>query len=140
MGATTPQTGRGTTLGVKVPPASTFATVGLCMSVEPAFDIGEVEATILSSTWKPFLATIGEGEATFNLRHATNDPQVIVLQGMLTPPVPTVHWIITFQDGGTLAFDGFIKGYKITGVENESIVDAEVPIRITTQPVFVAGT
>jgi hypothetical protein len=140
MSAIAPQTGRGTTLGVKIPPAATFATIGLCMSVEPSVDVGEVEATILSSTWKPYLSTIGEGECTFTLRHATGDAQVVALLAMLTPPVPTVHWLVTFQDGGSAAFDGFIKGYKITGVENESIVDAEVPIRITALPVFVAGT
>jgi hypothetical protein len=136
MSATIPQTGRGTTLSYSPTSGGTLTLLALVTKVEPSVTIGKVETTVLSSTFKPQIPTLAEGDATFTIKYASSDPGAILLRGMLTPPTPIGSWVITFQDLGTCTFPGFITGFKVTGVENESVVEAEVPITITGQPVW----
>jgi hypothetical protein len=129
-----PQLGRGATLAYKTTSGGTFNTIGNVVSVEgPNITVGEVEATILTSTFKPYLPTLPEGEVTLNVRHIGFDPAVQALRAMVaTAPVPVLYWMLTYEDTSTDAFQGFPKGYSISGIENETIVDASIPIRLTT--------
>ena len=137
------QTGAGTTLAYALKSApTTFLPIGTIQDLDgPAVTVGEVENKKLSSTFKPYAATTPEGTASFTVQHLSYDAAVIALRGAVnTRPVPTFVWKVTYPDGGTDVFDGFPKGYSISGVENETIIVADIEIRILTSPFITPGT
>lgn len=118
-----------------------FVNVGTIKSIDgPNITVGEVDATILSSTFKPYLPTLPEGEGTFNIQHMNTDTVCTKLQSLTTVPVPTVTAKITWNDGYATTFNFFSKGYSISGVENEDIVMAAIPFRMLTAPVTASGS
>lgn len=119
-----------------------IATVGLVSIDGPTFSRGEVETTVLSTTGvKPYKPTLAEGEGTFTLRHMSVDPATQALQAAATAyPCPLYAFTFTFEDGQTCVCNGFTKGYNISGIENETVINAEVPFRIISTPVWTAGT
>jgi hypothetical protein len=132
--------GRGTILGYSTASTGPFTYTPLTkvVSVAPAITLGEVEDVTLDSNWESYLPTIGAGEFNFVIRHRPGDTGVKIIQTwVITPTI--VHFQILFPDLSFMTFDGFVKGYSKT-FENKTIVDADVPARITTAPVFTEAT
>lgn len=126
------QIGAGTTLAYRTK-ANVTVPIGTIQDLDgPSVTVGEVETTRLSSTFKPYSPTIPEGEGSFTVQHNAGDPGVQALRAMVSaPPIPIVTWIVTYADGYVDEFPGFSKGYQIQSVENESVITATVPIRMT---------
>ena len=138
-------TGQGTTLSLTPKVSSgtptAIAVLKLVSMDGPNVTRGEVEATVLSSTFKPYKPTLPEGEGSWTVQYNSLDPACTALAAAATAsPAPFYTAVITYQDGGTETFDCFPKGFSITGVENESIVNATVPFRMVSAPVFAGGT
>jgi hypothetical protein len=134
--ATTTQVGVGTKLGYKLASGgSSYLPVGTLITLSPSYSVGEVENVILASTFKPYLPTLPEAEMDFTVQHIDGDPAVKALLVLLFAPA-IVFWQITAPDLSTVAFQGFLKSYS-PSYENESIVEADCSLRITTVPVFV---
>jgi len=143
--ARVPASGRGTTLSFVLPATSTTTTATTYIlnnitNVDgPNVTIGEVETTVLSSTFKPYVPTLPEGEMTVTAQFITGDPALQAIRQMVASgvSVPTVPWTITYplEPGLTVAatdtFPGFVKGFPITGHENETVPTVAISIRIT---------
>lgn len=127
------QIGLGTTLGYAFAADSTYASVGDIIDLDgPSITVGEVEAKKLSSTFKPFLPTIPEGEASFTIQHNSGNAQMQTLRNACkVAPVPFISFKVTYPDGGFDVFPGFLKGYKVAKVSTEELITAELMIRIT---------
>lgn len=104
------------------------------VSVNPALSVGEVEDTVLESDFETYLPTIPAGECGFVIRYRPGNAFVKkLIEWALTPTI--VHFKVTSPDGSYLTFDAFPKGFTKT-FENKTIIDADVPMRIVTKPVF----
>lgn len=116
----------------------TYTPLTKVISVNPNTTVGEVEDTVLSTTWGDYLPTIPEGECGFVLRFRPGDAGVKKIQEWtLTPEI--VHWKLTYPDGSFETFDGFVKtGNK--SFENKVIVDLEVGMRVTGPPVYTEAS
>ena len=149
--ALVPNTGRGTTLSFIIggtgttPAPGTYIFVNLISIDGPNITVGEVDATVLSSVFKPYIPTLPEGECTFTCQFITGDPALKAVRQMLAaaPMVPTVSWVVTYPlergqlTAATDTFPGFIKGFPVTGNENETIPTVAIPIRLTGPVVSV---
>ncbi len=128
-----PQQGRGALYAIKATGDSAFVNIGNITNIDgPNITVGEVETTDLTSTFKPYQPTIKEGELSFDLQHSYGDAGVTKIKTLLTVPIPTVHHQITYSDGYIDTWDGFFKAYSITGIENETIIMANVSVRMVT--------
>jgi hypothetical protein len=129
--------GKGATIGYSVASGAgpyTYTPLMKVQSINPGLTVGEVEDTTLDSNFEAYLPTIPAGECGFVMRHRPGDAGVVLVLGWVLSPT-IVHWQVSSNDGSTLIFDGFVKGYTKT-FENKTIVDADVPMRIVTEPVF----
>lgn len=118
--------------------ATTYINLTKVVSINPTLSVGEVEDVTLDSTFESYLPTIPAGECTFTIRHRPGDAGVAAIAALSLAPA-VIHWKIIYPDGSGMTFDGFVKGYSKT-FENKTIVDAEVPMRITTLPIATSGT
>jgi hypothetical protein len=135
------QTGRGATVEYSTnltTPA--YAFLATLISVDgPGVTVGEVEDVLLASTFKPYLSTIPEGESSLTVRHNNGDAGIVAFRGFVAEaPVPTLAFRLTYQDGEVDLFQAFPKGYKVTGIENETRVTASIDLRIVT-PIASSG-
>lgn len=133
-GSYTPQTqvGRGTTIGWTPTGGSATAFLSMVNVTPPGASVGETENVLMSSTFKPFVPTIPEGEGSFKVQHWDNDPGCVAMQtACAVAPVPMGVFLITLPSGATLSFPGFPKGYKVDEISNEEIITAEVDYRRT---------
>jgi hypothetical protein len=129
------QTGRGDLVGYSTTLVSpTYINIACLISVDgPGITVGETESTLLASTFKPYVSTLPEGEASLTLQFDNTDASMIAFRLLMkAAPVPTLAWQVTYQDGAVDTFLGFPKSFKVTGVENETRVTATVDIRLTT--------
>lgn len=137
------QTGFGTTLGYSLTLVSpTYTLIGNIKDIDgPDTEVGKVERTTLASTVKPYNATLPENTATFTVYHITSDPAVVALRAaMASAPVPTLAWEVTYPDGGADTFQGFPTSYKVSGIENETMIVADIGIQINTPIASTAST
>lgn len=133
------QLGRGATLTITplTTGATAIATLSLVSITPPAPTVGEVENTLLSTTFKPYLATLPEGEGSFKLQHWDGDPGCVALQtAVAVAPIPSFNFLLTLMSGATLAWTGYPKKYAIDEIENEGIVMAEVDYRQNTVAIY----
>lgn len=131
-----PQLGRGTTLSwtASTSGATLVAFLSLQSVTPPGLAVGEVETTLMSSTFMPYLPTIPQGEGTFKVQHWDKDPGCVAMQtAVAVAPVPTGTFLITFPSGATISIPGFPKGYAIQEVTNPELITAEIPYRQTGQ-------
>lgn len=127
-----PQVGRGTTITWTPGGGSAVSFLSLVSVTPMAPTVGEVEATLLSSTFKPYLPTIPEGEGSFKVQHWDGDAGCEALMSATRQaPVPTGVFLITFPSAATLSFPGFPKKYAIAETANEELITADVDFRAT---------
>jgi hypothetical protein len=142
--ATTGNTGRGSTVAYSLTLTGSivYTPLATVISVDgPGITVGEVDDTLLSSTFKPYVSTLPEGEGSLTVRHNSSDVGIIEFRSLVkAAPVPVLAWEITYQDGAIDTFLAFPKGYKVTGVQNETRVTATIDLRLTTAITSVAGT
>lgn len=130
------QTGRGDTVEYSLTLSGTIAYLPLAslISVDgPGITVGKVEGTLLSSTFKPYINTLPEGEVTLTLQHDGIDAGVTALRGIVkNAPVVAIAIQITYQDGYIDTFIALPGGYQIQGIENETRVTATLPLTLIT--------
>lgn len=134
MSAYVPQTqlGRGITLSWTPTGGSSTPFLSLVSVTPPANTVGEVEATLLVSLFKPYLPTVPEGEGSFKVQHWDNDPAcVAMLNATRIAPVPVGTFLITLPSGATISVPGFPKKYAIDEASNEEVVMANIDYRAT---------
>jgi hypothetical protein len=112
----------------------TYTALTKVVSVNPATTMGEIEDVTLDSDFESYLPTLPAAECNFTVRYRPGDAGVKkILSWVGTPTI--VHFKLTSVDGSFMTFDGFVKGFTKT-YENKTIVDAEVPMRITSLPEY----
>lgn len=116
-----------------------FTALGTVMKITPGgVTVGEVESTLLSSTWKTYVPTIPEGEAGSMVRIDKGDTSIISTfrTAISTYPVPTYTFQTLYQDGSYDLFDGFCKSYKPDDYEPEGLMGAQIDLRLNSAPVY----
>lgn len=109
-------------------------TIGQVVSISgPSWSVGTIETTLLASTNKTYLQGLPDGgEVSAVIQYDPADSSQQILTGLMaTPAVST--WSITFTDAGAAvyAFSGILTGFEIGGMEQESIVTANISIKLT---------
>lgn len=135
--ATNPFVGKGTTLGYSIAATGpfTYTTIAQVTSVSPNITVGEVENITLASLFKSYLPTLPEAECDFTIKHVPGDTGVQEVLSLVGTGA-IVHWQVLLPDTvSKITFDGFVKGYN-PSFENESVVEADCSMRITTMPTF----
>lgn len=117
-------------------------TIAEVVSIDaPGPTSGEWDATALDSDNKYMLPTIsdpGEISVVMNLDLAqAGHTGFITAMGS---PTVVEHKIVTTSSATNkvLAFEGWLKGYKIEGIEVEGYARMNVTIRLTTMPAWEA--
>ncbi len=128
-----PYVGRGVELAVKAPGDSAFVTLTDVFSIKgPNISIGEAECSTLASTFKPYLPTIPEGEASLSARFDAASAGIQKMKTLTTVPIPICDWQITYIDGYVDTFKGFLKSLELDTIENESVINVNSSLRMTT--------
>lgn len=128
-----PYVGRGVALAVKAPGDSAFVPLTEVFSIKgPNISIGEAECSTLASTFRPYLPTIPEGEASLSARFDAADTGVQKLKTLTTVPIPICEFQITYVDGYIDTFSGFLKSFELDTIENESVINVNCSLRMTT--------
>ena len=141
-----PQVGRGTTITFTPSSGTGSGTAENFLSLvsisPPGSDVGEVETTLMSSTFEPYTPTIPSAEGEIKVQHWDNDPGCIGIQtACAQAPVPSGTFLITMPSGATLSFPGFPKGYQIDEIQNKEVITATIPFRRTGVGTYTpAGT
>ena len=136
------QIGLGIRLGyqpVASPANTAFTNLGTVMKITPGgITVGEVESTVLSSTFKTYIPTIPEGEAGFQVRLDKGDTSIIntFRSAIANYPVPTYTWQVLYQDGSSDTFEAFPKSFKPDDYEPEGLMMASIDLRLNSAPVF----
>jgi len=111
-----PQVGIGATLGYKLVGGATFLPAAMLLSLGTSPSVGTVEVPLLSLTSKMKLPTIFDGgEISSSMAFNTADPAIVAFQGYMQNYTQVV-FLITYPDGGTHGFNGFITGMSAAGV------------------------
>jgi hypothetical protein len=131
-----PQIGLGATLGYSLTSGGTYTPFALLLSIDTSPTVGTVEVPLLSATAKIKLPTIFDaGEVSAQMAYNTADPAAVALQTlMLTPAM--VYFKITYVDGGTHLYTGFVTGMPVSGIEQESLVVCDVTLTATGTVVY----
>ena len=131
--------GEGTVLKVDV--SSTLTAVAQVVSISgPDSAVPEVETTHLGSTAKEYRpGEIPEaGTIDFSILFDpgnTGHAELVTLAK--TPSV--VSWQVTFTDGSTMDWEGFLTSFSVSGMEDESNLAADCTVRITGQITFTGA-
>ncbi|MEZ5945217.1 MAG: phage tail tube protein [Planctomycetaceae bacterium] len=128
--------GEGTILKVDV--SATLTAVAQVISIDgPDSSVPEVETTHLGSSAKAYRpGEIPEaGSLDFSIYFDPSDTGHQELQTLAKTP-STVSWQVTFSDGSTLDWEGFLTSFSLSGMEDESNLTADCSVRITGQITF----
>jgi hypothetical protein len=136
------QTGRGDTIGYSLTLTGTitYLPIATVISIDgPGITVGKVEGTLLSSTFKPYINTLPEGEVSLTIEFDNADPAVIAFRALIkNAPVPELAFQLIYQD---LYIDTFLAlpgGFQVQGIENETRVTATLPLTLNTPPATTA--
>lgn len=137
--------GQNATLGYKISPASVYTVLGHIKTLSaPDAVYGSTDISGLPSQFTTKRATvIDPGEMSFsvfaNYQNATFAAMKTLL---LTPGQPsfTTSWQITFPEGTTSTFFGFLTSFKEDELVYDQPVEAEGSVMLTSIPVYVAGS
>jgi hypothetical protein len=131
---------QGTHIGIKVPPASVYTTIGWVEDISADYSVGSVETTILASTTKTYIPGLFDGgEVTFSVQYVTFDATVAEFQTLIATPV-ICSWQITYPDACTEVFSGFVTKLGPSAAGVEDIITADITVQVTGAVVFTAGT
>lgn len=100
----------------------------------PDSSVTPVEKTPLGASQKQFRPSqITEaGTVSFSYYYDPSDATHVLVRGYANAPAATdPEWTITYSDGTTHVFDGFITQASMTGSELESEVACECEVQIT---------
>lgn len=80
-------------------------------------------------------------EIGLNIQHVGTDAacQLFKAHGQLQRP-PSIDWLLTYPDGETDQFYGFVKGYETSGIEGDTVIMAKVTISVTSVITTTAPT
>ena len=119
--------------------------VGSLTSIgEIGVEISEVEVTTLDSPdgAKEFIpGDIDPGELAFaGYMKYKADQQTAVKMNALIKANTLEAWKVTFPNGATWEFDGFVKSFKTTEATPEGLIGFSASIKISGFPVFTPAT
>jgi Lambda phage tail tube protein, TTP len=123
-----------TVISQKIPPASTYTSVGRVDSFDgPSFQVASIETTALQDTAKTYRPGIPDsGEMSFQLQFDPTDAAQIAIKSLVENPAVRSFQISFPTDPATLfTFDGFPTAFKITGGGPEEVITADCTIKIT---------
>jgi hypothetical protein len=120
------------------------ATVAQRVSIDgPEIAVEAIPTSNLDTTGgKTFRPSLIYDPGTLSLTVQYN-PKDTTHQSVLALMVPTPtagNWTLQFTDGSTYAFSGFPTKWKVTSVELEENIEADVEIQISGNIVITPGT
>lgn len=132
--------GEGTILKVDV--SDTLTAIANVISVSgPDSSVPEVENTTLGANSKQYRAgkipEAGTIDCSIYFDPADSGHQALLA---LAKTPATVSWQITWSDGSTLDWEGFLTSISFSGMEDESDLMADFSVRITGQITFVEAS
>lgn len=114
--------------------SNVFTTVAAVVSID-GFNatVETVESTTLGSSAKSFLPSIPDyGEYTATIQYDPSNATHSALTDLIgTPVVASWKVILGNAAASVYAFDGILSSFHITGIENASVVQAEITIKVT---------
>lgn len=127
--------GLGSTLSV-----SDVAIAQIVSISGPGSDVGTVETTDLSSTFRTYLPTVSNsGEIGMEIHYSPQQATHTTLEGLVATPA-VEDWDLDFADGSNYAFDGILTGFEVSGMEVDGVVMASITIQITGAITITAGS
>jgi hypothetical protein len=116
--------------------STTWTDVTFLENIEPpSVDADDIDVTTLTSAneFRAFIAGYADGgEGKFTVQW--DNTQSVALYGLFRTQK---GWRITLPGtGGTVKFDGYIKGFGVP-VDEEGIITNEITIKVTGQPAIV---
>ena len=120
--------GKGTTLSVGGTNITQLVNV-----TAPQMENPEIDTTVLSDTWRNFIASIPDGgELTFTVNYDAST----AVHGTLTTNFAagtSSAWVVTFADTGaaTVGFSGPITGFSWGEAAVDNLVTAQVTVKVT---------
>ncbi len=126
--------------------SDTYVSIGNRISISgPDRERAVIETTVQGNgtmrTYRPS-NLIQPGKLELKVYYNPSDTTHTTLQGMLTasPATATKTWKMTFSDGATEVFDGFVTAFKVSGMDFDKNVEAAVSIQISGVSVLTPFT
>lgn len=128
--------GEGTILKVDV--SNSLTAIANLISVSgPDSSVPEVENTTLGADSKQYrpgkIPEAGTIDCSIYFDPADSGHQELLA---LAKTPATVSWQITWSDGSTLDWEGFLTSISFSGMEDEADLQADISVRITGQITF----
>ncbi|WP_013627815.1 phage tail tube protein [Rubinisphaera brasiliensis] len=132
--------GEGTILKVDV--SDTLTAIANVINVSgPDSSVPEVENTTISANSKQYrpgkIPEAGTIDCSIYFDPADSGHQALLT---LAKTPATVSWQVTWSDGSTLDWEGFLTSISFSGMEDESDLMADFSVRITGQIAFVEAS
>jgi hypothetical protein len=112
----------------------------------PEMAIAAIEDTDLDAsahTYRPSQIQEG-GTISLKIYYNPDDTTHLLLVGFMTPPTAIQNWRIVIPNDGThktnVVFTGIMTKFKVTGMEIEKNVEAEVEIKVSGLVAITAGS
>lgn len=116
-------------------------TIGEVTNLQvPGQEAGEIVLTPLSSSYVVVVSSglIDSGECTFTINFNENDASHAILLGLVGAGT-TESWTVTYNNGGTFTFSGFVKSNKPKELTPGGVVQQDFTIRVSGAVVYTAS-
>lgn len=102
--------------------------------ISPAkYSFEKADATILSSTQKDYVRSLADRESSLTIRRDFDDTGFPVMKTALVDSATSVYdFQITYPDGSTQTFSGFVSEWTPSDVEPTSVMSVDITITIVT--------